>query len=359
MPAGHAPLYVELIPVNSWNKNVRAIVAQDAWESIRYYFKATKYNPPFLRQLDLPRPDFSSPLTCTICGEEREILELHECWDFDDTHLVQKLTSLIPICDQCHNVIHYGRASQLGLQEQAFKHLCMVNGWTTDEARQHINAAYEIWAERSKNSYTVNFDWLKSFFPENWIHPEWLRKPKFWSGDRLNAIAWARDRLSSDDAVIVDTETTGLVAGRNKNPRAEVIELAVISMTGQVLYESRFRPKYSIPKRTTAIHGITEEDVKDCPTFADEYPKILAAFGGKIAISYNDRFDSGVIAKTCAMYKLSPPDCRWECAMRMYRAFLEGPRFVRLPDAAHGAVDDCMATYRLMCRMAEAKTETA
>lgn len=346
-------LAVNLIPAGNWNKNVRAVVAQDIWESMRYCFRATKTQPNFMRRLDLPSPDVLLPLTCATCGEEKESLELHECWDYDDKSLVQKLVSLIPICDKCHNVVHFGRASQLGLAEEAFRQLCKINKLTEDEGRQQVDAAYAIWMKRSQNGYALNFDKLHEFMPDSLIHLDWLEQPKFWSGNRLEAIAWARDRLASKEVVIVDTETTGLISGLHKNERAEVIELAIVSMKGKVLYSSRFRPKYKIPKRTTEIHGINNDDVKDCPTFAEEQPKILAALAGKLALSYNDRFDSGVIGKTCAMYKMSPPDCKWECVMRMYRAFIEGPRFVRLPGTTHGAVEDCRATLRLVRLMAK------
>lgn len=36
--------------------------------------------------------------------------------------------------------------------------------------------------------------------------------------------------------VILDTETTGLIEGFEKNPNAEVIELAIISVDGEVLF---------------------------------------------------------------------------------------------------------------------------
>lgn len=353
MPSPRLPLAVSLIPIKGWNKNVRAIVAQDTWESMRYYFGAAKYRVPFFRSLDLPRPDDESPLLCAACGAEQEVLELHEHWEYDDKRLIQKLVDLMPLCANCHNVVHFGRACQLGLEEQAVEHLCRVNGWTLDEANAHVDDAYAVWGKRSIHTYSLNFDWLKSFLSEGQVHLDWLRRPKFWSGNRLDAIEWAKDRLASNEVVIVDTETTGLLTGKQKNDRVEVIELAIISMKGDVLYQSRFRPKYKIPKRTTAIHGISEEDVRHAPTFADEFSKISAVLAGKIAISYNDRFDSGVIAKTCVMYKLDPPDCRWECAMRMYRAFLKVPKFVRLPDATHGAAEDCQATLRLVCRMAD------
>lgn len=352
-PVPLQPLAVAMIPPGNWTKNVRAVVAQDIWESMRYYFLATKSQPGFMREINMERPHWQTVIACRCCGEERDRLELHEVWTFDDEKKIQRLDCLIPVCDLCHNVIHFGRASQLGLAEQALEHLQRVNGLTKREAEKHVNEAYSMWMRRCAQKYDVDMSYLTTFLPESYIHLTWLEKPKFWSGNRLDAIEWARFHLSEKDAVILDTETTGLISGRYKNPNAEVIELAIISMSGRVLYQSRFRPKFKVPKRTTAIHGLTDADLKGCPSFSDEHGKVMALLSGRTVITYNDKFDSGVIEKTCAMYKLNPPDCRWECAMRMYRAFVESARFVKLPSGTHGAVADCKATLKLVKAMAK------
>jgi DNA polymerase-3 subunit epsilon len=345
-------LNVEMIPTSNWSINVRAVVAQDVWDTLRYHFKATADMPAFMRTISHPRPRFEDQPTCRICEASPRTLELHEVWTFNDTDHVQRLSDLVPVCEKCHNTIHFGRASQLGLAEKSFLHLCEVNKITPVKGKKHIADAYKTWGKRCSETYTVDFGFLTNILPSGWIHLEWLTKPKFWSGDRLQAIAWARDRLIAEDTVILDTETTGLISGPNKRARAEVIELAIISMKGKLLYQSRFRPKYKVPKETTKIHGITDQDLKDCPTFAEEYPRFMAVLAGKTVLSYNDRFDSGVMAKTSAMNKLPPPDCQWECVMRMYRAFLKAPRFVKLPGGKHTAVDDCKATLKLVRAMA-------
>jgi DNA polymerase III epsilon subunit-like protein len=175
-----------------------------------------------------------------------------------------------------------------------------------------------------------------------------LKTPKRWAGNRLDSIEWARNILKSD-AVIVDTETTGLL----DNSRVEVIELAIITMQGEILYRSRFRPKYRITKRTIAIHGISNEDVKNNKTFAEEFPKINSILNSKIAIAYKSDFDKGVIKNTCKIYKLDPPECRWECAMNAYRAFQESGKWLPLPNSKHSALDDCNAVLSLIDLMAK------
>ena len=55
---------------------------------------------------------------------------------------------------------------------------------------------------------------------------------------RAEAVEWARKVLADPHAVVLDTETTDL--------DGEVIEIAVLTMAGQTLYESLVQPKGAI-----------------------------------------------------------------------------------------------------------------
>jgi len=341
-------LTLELVPASMWWKNVRGCVAIDTWDALRWSFGCTKDKPIFMRLKNLPIPDWREAIKCRVCGAEREILELHEQWQYEDKQRVQRLIGLIPICEDCHLAMHLGRANQLGLAEKATAHLIEVNQWSKKKAKLHTDAAFSKWLERSKSQYSLDLSWLSQFIPESKVHPEWLEHPKRWAGDRLDAIAWAKAMLASK-AVIIDTETTGLLDYK----RVEVIELAVISMRGRVLYHSRFRPRHKIPQATIEIHGITNEAVKDEQRFTDRHSEVHAALNGKIAVAYNAKFDNGVLSRTCLSNDLQTPDCKWECAMHAYRAFLKAPRWVPLPGGKHTALDDCRATLRLLKLMAK------
>ena len=88
------------------------------------------------------------------------------------------------------------------------------------------------------------------------------------------------------------------------------------------------------------------------PSFKDEYPKIYELINGKKIIAYNSPFDSEVINRTCQLYQLEAPSCRWECAMRAFQAF-KGGSWSRLPGGTHGALDDCLAVLKLLKAMAK------
>jgi DNA polymerase-3 subunit epsilon len=73
-----------------------------------------------------------------------------------------------------------------------------------------------------------------------------------------------------------DLETTGV------NPRQDrIVELAAIRLLpdgSRTDHEFRFNPGMPIPAAATAIHGIRDEDVADCPTFVALAPQLHALF---------------------------------------------------------------------------------
>jgi len=65
--------------------------------------------------------------------------------------------------------------------------------------------------------------------------------------------------------VFFDLETTGINISRDR-----IVELSFLKIhpNGEEEIKSkRVNPEMPIPAESTAIHGITDEDVKDCPTF--------------------------------------------------------------------------------------------
>ncbi len=235
-------LDIELVPSTMWEKNVRAVISRENWNALRWGFYATSIRPSFLK-LQFADRDWKRSIKCNICGTKGDNLELHEQWCYDDMNLVQQLTGLIPLCENCHLSIHLGRAIQLGLGAKARQHLARVNNWTKERTLKYVKEAFERWKLRSQNQYSLDLSWLTQWVPKSKIHLNWLDQPKRWAGNRLDAVIWAREILKSD-AVIVDTETTGLL----KYSRVEVIELAVVTMEGEVIYHSRFKPRNKIPK---------------------------------------------------------------------------------------------------------------
>ena len=90
--------------------------------------------------------------------------------------------------------------------------------------------------------------------------------------------------------VVFDIESTGT------SPRKDrIIELAAIKVMpdgGEISRSWLMNPTVHIPEETTAIHGISDDDVKDCPTFADRAEEIFEFFRDADLSGFNaDRFD--------------------------------------------------------------------
>jgi DNA polymerase-3 subunit epsilon len=115
--------------------------------------------------------------------------------------------------------------------------------------------------------------------------------------------------------IYLDTETTGF------GPRAEIVDIAVVSAEGQVVLESLVQPTRRIPADATAIHGITDADVKDAPAWCDLYEDLLRVLAGRRVIVYNVIFDRQMVNQACERYDLAAPAADWECAMRKYAGF--------------------------------------
>ncbi len=94
----------------------------------------------------------------------------------------------------------------------------------------------------------------------------------------------------SKPLVVFDLETTGLVIGQ-----AHIVEMCMIKVETDGREEERcmrFNPGVHIPEETTAIHGISDNDVKDCPTFAEVANKIAQFIGNADLCGYNsNKFD--------------------------------------------------------------------
>lgn len=97
--------------------------------------------------------------------------------------------------------------------------------------------------------------------------------------------------------VFFDIEATGV------SPRADrILELCMVRycpLRGEDRYNQRFNPDgMPIPEESTAVHGIRDEDVKDCPTFSQEAQQVLDFIEGCDLAGYNIiRYDIPMLAE--------------------------------------------------------------
>src|SRR6185295_9263885 len=90
--------------------------------------------------------------------------------------------------------------------------------------------------------------------------------------------------------VFIDLETTGVNVGSDR-----IVEIALLKVHPTGTKESKrylVNPTIPIPAEVTKIHGITDEDIKDMPTFKQIANEVHAFIGGCDLAGYNsNKFD--------------------------------------------------------------------
>lgn len=90
--------------------------------------------------------------------------------------------------------------------------------------------------------------------------------------------------------VFFDTETTGTDPENDR-----IVEICLMER-GAPVETFRVNPGVPIPAAATAVHGITDADVKDAPAFADIAPKVQSIVEGAVLAGYNSRsFDTPLL----------------------------------------------------------------
>jgi DNA polymerase III subunit epsilon len=96
--------------------------------------------------------------------------------------------------------------------------------------------------------------------------------------------------------IFFDLETTGVDVAADR-----IVELSYLKIYPNGDEESRtmkINPTIPIPPKVTAIHGITDEDVKDAPTFAEVAKNLAKVFEGSDFAGYNsNKFDIPLLAE--------------------------------------------------------------
>lgn len=173
--------------------------------------------------------------------------------------------------------------------------------------------------------------------------------------------------LNLDNAIILDTETTGL------DSDARIVEVSIIdAQTGIKLYSSLVNPLCSISPEVTAIHGITNDMVIDMPTFDKVWNDIKGYLSDSVIYVYNLDFDYRMFAQSLRPFGYPVANLvhffgGGVCVMRWYAQFFgafddyrQDFKWQSLSNAcrqqnidfsdltAHRALADCEMTRRLI-----------
>ncbi len=203
---------------------------------------------------------------------------------------------------------------------------------------------------------------------------EECREYLIWVYDRHVIEHNMRVWLESESAppfLVLDTETTGLP----DQAAFQVVEVAAVDKTGAVVFHSLVKPDIPLPAAATRIHGLTDEDLKDAPSFVEIWPRLAELLTRYELWTYNANFDQAAIVRSAERFKLDIPkpvksSKRWHCLMlefaRYYGEYSEywgGDRYQELSFACaelgvrgsdyHRARGDALNALGVMRALAE------
>ncbi len=155
---------------------------------------------------------------------------------------------------------------------------------------------------------------------------------------------------------VFDIESTGL---NRKTDR--IIDLAIVRIHpdgAQDAHTFRVNPECPIPPDSTAVHGITDDDVKDAPTFREVAPEVAAVlepcdFSGFNVLRYDAPLllaEFGRVGVPFSMEGRRILDAQRIFHIKEPRDLSAALQFYCAEEhtGAHGAMDDVMATVRVL-----------
>ncbi|HEU0054313.1 MAG TPA: 3'-5' exonuclease [Longimicrobium sp.] len=176
------------------------------------------------------------------------------------------------------------------------------------------------------------------------------------------AVEAAPRRLRDEEWVVVDLETTGGSPYRGHR----VTEVAAVRVSGGEItdtYCSLVNPERYIPPRIVSLTGITHEMVSGAPLFGQVARQVSEAIAGCVFVAHNAAFDWRFLSHEMQMATGAAPRGRQLCTVRLARKLLpELPSrgldalslyFGVNIESRHRALDDAVATARILLRMIE------
>jgi len=153
-----------------------------------------------------------------------------------------------------------------------------------------------------------------------------------------------------------DLETTGIQVGKDK-----IVEICILKVQNDGTEECKtwkVNPGMPIPKQSSDIHGITDEMVKDCPTFPELATEIYTFIKDADLSGYNsNRFDLPLIAEEFLRADIDF-DMKNRRSIDVQTVFFKmEPRTLTAAykfycnkdlEGAHGAEADTRATYEVL-----------
>lgn len=176
--------------------------------------------------------------------------------------------------------------------------------------------------------------------------------------DNIPGSLQMRDEVPRPDGYAVfDCETTGTTPGLD-----EIVSFAVIRLDADGRELDRLvrvvRPAQPIPAGATAVHGISDEDVRCAPRFADVAGELVALLEGAVFVAHNATFDLGMLTTELRRTGVSYRPPAVACTLRAFQLLeplapahgleILCARHEIHMEVAHDALADAEATVELL-----------
>lgn len=101
----------------------------------------------------------------------------------------------------------------------------------------------------------------------------------------------------------------------------------------------------------TTVHGLTERDTQDAPSFDAVWPQIRPLIEGRTLVAHNGAFDFSCLRKTLEFYGMDEPSYEPQCTYKLYKKKLNVLCEEHdIPLNHHDALSDARACAELYLR---------
>jgi DNA polymerase-3 subunit epsilon len=165
--------------------------------------------------------------------------------------------------------------------------------------------------------------------------------------------------LENASFTVVDVETTGLSANRNR-----IIEIGLVRIENLKIkkrFHSFINPQTNIPPFIISLTGISNEDVEDAPTFSQVSEKIAEFIDNSVLTAHNFAFDWSFLNTEFIIsgkeFYNDHSCCTLKLARKMYpdlksKSLSSVSNFLNLKNInAHRAMDDAEITAKVLLKM--------
>lgn len=173
--------------------------------------------------------------------------------------------------------------------------------------------------------------------------------------DKDQALKYSRVRKLLPDFTVIDFETTGLSADRDKIIQVAAVKYKDFEKVNE--YVTYVNPQIKIPPYITKINGISDKDVKNAPTIKEVLPDLLEFLGDSLVVAHNASFDMKFLLTNMYNHGFEYKRFRVIDTLSLARKYIDSTRNYKLETlkeflhmehlSSHDALHDCYVTAEL------------